>query len=395
MKIEMNMISRTLTLLAAAVTAGATALVLSVSLEGQVQTAARNSARAESSAGADVAQAFVAARMAKNWTPSKTPWGDPDVQGNFTSKDLVLIPYQRPKEFEGRRMEDIAPEELGAASAARFKEHVEKAAIRDQGPQTHWRDSLFVEPNKTPPWFIIDPADGKSPPMTAEAKARAAAIVPKGHGATPANSYKDLGLWECCIVRGIPPSAMSPGTYGNSYQILQTPDYVAIRYEMGLPRLIPLDGRPYLNPSIRSYYGDSRGYWDGNTLVIETTNFRDDAGYRQGGLAYWGTGNVRLIERFTRSGPRTVEWTVTLDDPTIWTRHWTFSMPLTEDDAQMIHEYACHEGNYGLVNNAHCRARGGARSGGEERRSLKQKQPGKAQSSGSTQPASPLMTWRG
>jgi hypothetical protein len=137
-----------------------------------------------------------------------------------------------------------------------------------------------------------------------------------------------------------------PVIYGNSYQIVQTPGYVAIRYEMvHETRVIPLDGSPHLAANIRSYMGDPRGHWEGDTLVVETTNFRDETAYRNADAA-----TLRVIERFTRVAPDKVKWAVTLDDPTTWTKPWTFAMPLTMDDSQPVLEYSCHEGNYGLRN---------------------------------------------
>ena len=141
-----------------------------------------------------------------------------------------------------------------------------------------------------------------------------------------------------------------PIIYGNSYQILQTPDYVIMRYEMiHEARMIPLDGRPHVNSSIRSYFGNSRGKWDGNSLVVETTNFLPANGRGRRGVPY-GLANLTLTERFTRIAPNKVEWTVTYDDPLTWTQPWTHSFPLTEDNSQLIFEYACHEGNYGMAN---------------------------------------------
>jgi hypothetical protein len=139
---------------------------------------------------------------------------------------------------------------------------------------------------------------------------------------------------------------MMPVIYGNSYQILQTPDYVAIRYEMiHETRIIPLDGRPHASSNIRTYMGDARGHWDGETLVVETVNFRDDGTYRGANGA-----TLKITERFTRVAPSTVKWAVTLEDPKTWTKPWTFAMPLTMDDTQPVLEYACHEGNLGLRN---------------------------------------------
>ena len=137
-----------------------------------------------------------------------------------------------------------------------------------------------------------------------------------------------------------------PGAYNQNYQILQAPGYVAIRYERyHETRIIPLDGRPHLGSTFRHYMGEPRGWWEGDTLVVETKNFSEETAY-QGADPH----TLRLIERFTRVGATTVEWSVTVDDPSTWTRPWTFMLPLTLDPSQRIFEYACHEGNYGLRN---------------------------------------------
>jgi hypothetical protein len=148
-------------------------------------------------------------------------------------------------------------------------------------------------------------------------------------------------LWERCITRGLP---MVPGPYNNNYQILQTPGYVVILHEMiHDARVIPLDGRPHVGPNIRQWFGDSRGRWDGATLVVETTNFTDKWSFRG------STEKLRLIERFTRVAPGVVTYEFTIDDPATFTKSWTAAIPMTGTD-ELIYEYACHEGNYGMVN---------------------------------------------
>jgi hypothetical protein len=138
-----------------------------------------------------------------------------------------------------------------------------------------------------------------------------------------------------------------PAIYGNAYEIVQTPDSIAIRYEMiHETRIIPLDGRPRLSSGIRQYLGDARGHWDGNTLVVETTNFtsRTHMGYNN----RYNSEKYKLTERFTPNGPNTLMWQVTIDDADTFVRPWTFAMPLTRDDTSQVFEYACHEGNRGL-----------------------------------------------
>ena len=197
-------------------------------------------------------------------------------------------------------------------------------------------------------WLVVDPPDGKIPATTPEARSRAAARaeVRKKSGRGPADAPEDRSLYDRCISRGLPGSMM-PAIYGSSYEIVQGPNFVAILYEMvHETRVIPLDGQPHVAKGIRSYMGDARGHWDGTTLVVETTNFKDQIAYRNASGE-----TLRLVERFTPTGPASVEWSVTVDDPATWTKPWTFAMNLSKKDAtQRPFEYACHEGNYGLRN---------------------------------------------
>jgi hypothetical protein len=315
---------------------------------------------------ATVVKTFIASQVRKNWTVPKTPWGDPDIQGNFTTKDEANTPMERPAEWAGRRMQDITSAEFEAAIAQRQQRAVETAPFAgggepDQGVAIavpiHWFDNLAAKNSR--PWFVVDPVEGVIPPRTPEALKRPARVGPPVGGGGQAaggdqqtrlrggrrETYLDRYLGDRCIMwlNGVP---HNPGIYGNSLQIIQTATHVVMRYEMiHEARIIPIDGRTHLDAKIRGYLGDSRGYWDGNTLVVETTNLRDEATY----MGAPGR-RLRLIERFTRLAPGRVEWTMTFDDPTTWERTWTYSLPMTEDDKQIIHEYACHEGNYGMAN---------------------------------------------
>jgi len=283
-------------------------------------------------------------KTTKAYTPAKTPWGDPDVQGIYTNKDESGIPFERPSQFAGKSNGDVDDEELRELIAERAKAAVERApgiggAETGAGP-THWYENYGAKNSRA--WLVVDPADGIIPPQTAEATSRNAerARLRAGHG--PADSPEDRSLYDRCITRGIPGSMM-PAIYGNSYEITQAPGWVAIRYEMiHETRLIPLDARPHLRSGVRSYMGDARGHFEGSTLVVETTNFKAASAYRG------ASENLKLIERFKPVGPKTVEWSVTADDAHTWARPWTFAMNLTKDPTQPIFEYGCHEGNYGL-----------------------------------------------
>ena len=283
---------------------------------------------------------------------ARTPWGDPDLQGNYTNKYETSTPFERPKEFEGRRMADITAEEQAAVARKRQEDTLARAKFFGGDPEglignsAEFRDIYEISKGSRP-WFVIDPEDGRIPALRPEAKARIDALPRSGSsfGNGPFYSHLDFSLWDRCITRGLPGSMM-PGQYGNSFEIVQAPGFVAIRYEMvHETRVIPLDGRAHVGGTLRSHMGDARGHWEGNTLVVETTNFRGESVYRNGNPA-----TMKLVERFTRVAPDKVEWRVTVDDPTTWTRPWTFAMPLTMNDSERIMEYACHEGNRAMQN---------------------------------------------
>jgi hypothetical protein len=290
-----------------------------------------------------------AARTAetKTWSPPRTPWGDPDLAGIYSNSDESGIPFERPARFDGRRLEDITPKELEQLRVERRNATAANSVAEDRpvDREVFW-ENLNAANSRA--WLVVDPPDGKIPPTTPQAQQRAAARAEarKRSGRGPADSAADRSLYDRCISRGLPGSMM-PAIYGSSYEIVQGPNSVAILYEMvHETRVIPLDGRGHVGPAIRSYMGDPRGRWEGDTLVVETTNFKDEIAYRNA-----NADTLKLIERFRATGPDTVEWSVTVDDPSTWTRAWTFAMTLTKKDrSQRPFEYACHEGNYGLRN---------------------------------------------
>ena len=275
------------------------------------------------------------------YTPARTPWGHPDISGDYTNKDEANTPLERPDEFKGRDPRSFTQAELDALVK---KRQTQAAAIAGgiggaetgAGP-THWYEHLRGTGNR--PWFITDPADGKLPPMTPQALKREAAVAALNdarNGEGRADSWLDRSTYDRCITRGLPGSMM-PAIYGNAYQILQTPDSVVIRYEMiHETRVIPLDGRPHVSKAIRGYLGDARGHWEGNTLVVETTNFtnRTHFGYNN----RYNSESFTLTERFTPTAPGRLQWEVTFNDAEVWTRPFTLAMPLTRDDTQQIFE---------------------------------------------------------
>jgi hypothetical protein len=285
---------------------------------------------------------------ARKWTPPRTPWGDPDLQGNFTNVYENGTPLERPDQYAGRRLEDVKGDELASTKRAIQKQTVARFQSWFDAPDHWWQDALFLEKGSQA-WLVVDPPDGKVPPTTAEAQRRVAdrTEARRNSGRGPADSYEDRSLYDRCLTRGFPTSGM-PTIYGNSSRIVQGPGYVAIQYEMiHETRIIPIDATPraHVGKSIHLDMGDSRGHWEGDTLVVDTTNFHPRSVYRNA-----NADTLRFVEHFTRIAPDKVRWTVTVDDPTTWTRPWTFSLPLTMNDGEPIMQYECHEGNYGLGN---------------------------------------------
>ncbi|MEO8260414.1 MAG: hypothetical protein ABI868_23920 [Acidobacteriota bacterium] len=283
---------------------------------------------------------------AKGYKAPRTPWGHPDLSGVYSNSDESGIPFEKPTEFAGRRVEDISAEELQKISSVRREATNGRAtddAARPVDRLAFW-ENLKAENSRA--WLVTDPPDGRIPPLTPDGQRRAAAAAARPNNYnTGSDSIQDRSLYDRCITRGLPGSMM-PAIYGNSYEIVQGPQHVAIIYEMiHETRVIPLDNRPHVSADLKFYMGDARGRWDGDTLVVETTNLKDQTAYRNANGAV-----LKIVERF-KPAATGVEWSVTLEDPTTWTRAWTFAMMLSRRDAsQRPFEYACHEGNYGMAN---------------------------------------------
>jgi hypothetical protein len=281
------------------------------------------------------------------WTPPRTPWGHPDLQGAFTNNDENGIPLERPDTIKAARLDDVSEAELERLRQERETRRVEVApnlGVLPGSNPVHWFEHFGAANSRA--WLVVDPPDGKIPPLTAEAQRRPRGPGGSSFGNGPFNAPTDFSLYDRCISRGVPGSMM-PGIYGNAYAIVQSPTHVSIMYEMiHEARVIPLDNRPAIAPSIRSYMGEARGRFEGNTLVVETTNFKPGTAYRGA-----NADRLRLIERFTPVSADKLEWAVTVDDPTTWTKPWTFAMLLTRGGPEVQpFEYACHEGNYGMPN---------------------------------------------
>jgi hypothetical protein len=284
-----------------------------------------------------------AASAAKAYTPPRTPDGKPDLQGVWNS--ATLTPFERPKEYANK--EFFTPEEAAAYSKAELQrvdgDRRDGGTAADVGRAYNefWRDRGTLSPDLRTS-MVIDPPNGRIPPLTPQAQK----IVAQRRDANRGHQFdgpENRGLAERCIsVRNAGPP-MIPTNYNSNYQIVQTPGYVAlISEQIHDVRIIPTDGRAHVSENVRLINGDSRGHWEGNTLVVETTNFTDRTAYENSGE------HMKLTERFTRTGPNTMMYEFTVNDPESFTKPWTARYPMAKVN-EMIYEYACHEGNYGLA----------------------------------------------
>ena len=284
------------------------------------------------------------------WTAPATPWGDPDLQGIWDFR--TITPMERPAELAGKAV-------LTAEEAADFEARENRRLNRDlvdpekggaiYPPESEggvvpynefWYDrgNSLVDDRRTS--LIVDPPDGRIPPLTAEAAERTAArsAYLRDH---PADSWHDRSLGDRCIVGFNAGPPMVPSAYNNNVQLLQTPDHVVILNEMvHNARIVPLDGRPH--GTVRQWVGDSRAHWEDTTLVVETRGFGDLVAFRGG-----ATASLRVVERFTLVGADSLSYEFTLEDPETWTRPWTAVVPMKRTPGPMF-EYACHEGNYAM-----------------------------------------------
>ena len=286
----------------------------------------------------------------------RTAWGDPDLQGIWNN--ATLTPLQRPANLGDQAFwteEEAAG--LSQRTVNRNAELLNAPAQRAEAGgnvgayNNFWmeRGTSVVPTRRTS--IIVDPEDGRLPPLTPEAESRmsspeAGRLARMRGGQLPVETWEQLDLGDRCLwYRGIP---SFPTGYNNNYHIVQTPGMVAILQEhIHDTRFVPLDGRPHVTQKIRQFAGDSRGHWEGDTLVVETTNFNEHAFIRNfnGNLST----DLHVVERFTRLGPDTLGYEFTVNDPNTWTRPWRGSLPMSRTEGPMF-EYACHEGNYGLTN---------------------------------------------
>jgi hypothetical protein len=280
------------------------------------------------------------AAAAKNWTPPRTPWGEPDLEGIWSY--ATITPLERPAEQAGREV--LSDEEVAAVD----EEARTGADRRDGTPEADLArayNALYYDRGKSlgRTSLIVDPPDGRLPPLTPEGQRRRAARA-EYLRAHPADTWEDRPLQERCITyHGVPPL---PTGYNNTYQIFQTPGQVAILDEnIHDVRWIPLDGRAHVGQKIRQWNGNSRGRWEGETLVVETTNYSPKTTFR---FPVAGE-TLRAVERFKRIAADTIDYQFTIYDPTTYTRPFTVALPMTSLPDYVIHEYACHEGNYAIA----------------------------------------------
>ncbi len=308
----------------------------------------------QSSVVAKKMAATAKAAAAKSSVP-RTPWGEPDLSGVWN--DATSTPLQRPSSVGGK---DVLNDE----EAAEFSKELEHNLTRDRRDGSaavdvnrayneHWMDARRLkatEDRRTS--LIIDPPDGRIPALVPLSPERAALKKARSYAngrflAGLPDTYFDFSLPVQCIIRTDSPPYL-PTIYNNDFQIVQSPGIVTIAPEMiHSARIIPTDGRPHLPSDLRQWLGDSRGHWEGDTLVVETTNFRTDEGVLFGNA---NAATFKITERFTRVDANTLNYEFTLEDPATWVRPWTARIPWTKiDPAEQMYEYACHEDNYDLV----------------------------------------------
>jgi len=316
-------------LVSSVVAAASVVMALTVPVAGQSQASA--------------ATAPAAKAAAKPWTAPKTPWGHPDISGTWTSDGAIGIPRERPDQFAGRT--ELTDEEYNAKVTR--DEATRKRAENAVG--SFRNDNAWLVKSSRQTSLIVD-GDGKMPPLTPQAETRRAPRDRGTFGAGPFESQSDFTLYDRCITRGIVGSVL-PVVYGNGNRILQTPNEVVISYEMVHDtRVVPIDGRPHISPKIRQYMGDARGHWEGNTLVIETTNLTDQTSIGANGNGLRHSADMKMTERFTRVGPDELRYEIHVDDPKTYTRPFTFQLPLISPPGFQLLPYDCHEGNYMLAN---------------------------------------------
>jgi hypothetical protein len=283
------------------------------------------------------AETTAAAVTDRNWKVPRTSWDDPSFEGVWSTDDMRSVPTQRPESFGTRAT--LTPEEF-QQRASRDEGGKDAAANRETFLRNEWGIRTFGYSS-----LVVDPPNGRIPEMTLAGKARAANRDRGTFGPGPFNAFEDFTLYDRCITRGVLGSTL-PVIYGNGLRIIQNPGSVAISYEMiHDTRIIPLDGRAHLDAGIRQYLGNSRGHWQGDTLVVETTNFTDKTSIGANGNGTRHSEAMTLTERFTRVDPDMIEYIATVNDPVTYAAPFTFRLMITTQPGYETFEYSCHEGN--------------------------------------------------
>jgi hypothetical protein len=294
-----------------------------------------------------LAAAGVLSAQSTKWTVPRTPDGQPDLQGVWTN--ATITPFERPAELAGKAF--LTEQEAAALEHRSAENRVDRPPQPgDVGSYNQaWFDSGTKVLATRQTSMVVDPADGRVP-VTPAAEARRDYNL-----AHNSDSWEYMSVWDRCITRGVP-GGIFPAGYNNAYQIVQSPGYVVILYEMiHQARVIPVDGRPHLPENVRQWDGDSRGHWEGDTLVVDTTNY-NNKGWIATSAA---TGRIKgipqsealhVVERFRRVDLNTISYEVTISDPNEYTQPWKVAMPLTRDPGYQILEYACQEGNHAVEN---------------------------------------------
>jgi hypothetical protein len=291
--------------------------------------------------------ALLLAQTAKKWVAPRTPDGQPDLQGVWTNP--TITPFERPADLAAKAV--LSKDEIAAAEKKAAQTNVDKPpAPGDPGTYNEvWFDRGTKVVSTHQSSLEVEPVNGRVP-IKPEAEA-----VRDYNTAHNADSYENMSVWDRCITRGVP-GGMFPAAYNNAYQIIQTPGYVTILYEMiHETRIIPVDNSPHLPSTVKQWNGDSRGHWEGNTLVVDITNYNGKGWMGTAGSAGRLKGilqseDLHVVERFTRADENTILYEVRVEDPNEYTAPWKVSIPLVRDPAYTLYEYACHEGNEAVAN---------------------------------------------
>ena len=283
------------------------------------------------------AETTAAAYVDKNWRPPRTSWGDPSLEGVWSTDDLRGVPMSRPAKFGTREIlthDEFVERARNDESVADFDVKVGTFLQHESGIRSFGYTSL-----------VVDPPNGQLPKLTPHGDALAATRVRGTFGPGPFDGLEDFSLYDRCITRGVLGSLL-PVIYGNGLRITQNPGSVAITYEMiHDTRVIPLDGRAHIDAGVRQYLGNARGHFEGDTLVVETTNFTDKTSLGVNGGGPPNSVELKLVERFTRVDRQMIEYRATVDDPGAYTAPWTIRLMITSRPGYEVYEYSCHEGN--------------------------------------------------